>query len=74
MTRKLTAAEFLGSSDAQRLATYRQMAKEASDLAGSASSPKQRDIYLELVVQWNTLTQELEQRSFLTLDKLRVNN
>jgi phage regulator Rha-like protein len=61
MIRGFRSADFLGSSKSERLAKCRQMAQEASELAASASTAKQRESYLELVRQWNRLAEELAQ-------------
>jgi hypothetical protein len=61
MIRGFRSADFLGSSKSERLAKCRQMAQEARDLAENASTPKQRENYLELVRQWNRLADEIAQ-------------
>ncbi|HEY4264769.1 MAG TPA: hypothetical protein VGM72_05585 [Micropepsaceae bacterium] len=60
MIARFASAEFLGANTSERLAKCRQMAEEASELAASATTEKQRASYLELVRQWGILAEEIE--------------
>jgi hypothetical protein len=60
MTVRFATADFLGSNYSERLTACRQMAEQALKFASSASSTKQREIYLELVRQWDKLAYEIE--------------